>query len=223
MLGIALIGFGLFYYQQFITRQQVQKQEINEKLFNLSIINKQIGNYEKAADDLESISSSRSGHLQTFFHLIEVLILQGNYGEAQNRLHKKLNTSAPKKDIYNYLALIDLQKGELPKAEDNLNNALKQDPSFIPAMINLGTLYFRNEEYKKAAEQYDSDIITSSKSYPEFEGILILHRTANAVQYLRSKKDRENPEENTKDLEENTEDFGEEDTEGLKENPEDEN
>ena len=224
LLGVALVGFGLFYYQQqFVTRQQIRTQETNKTLLNLSIINKQIGNYERSAVSLKNILKLRPDHPEAFPNLIEVLILQGNYGEAQKRLSQKLKTSAPKKDIYNYLALIDLQKGELPKAEDNLNNALKQDPSFIPAMINLGTLYFRNEEYKKAAEQYDSDIITSSKSYPEFEGILILHRTANAVQYLRSKKDRENPEENTKDLEENTEDFGEEDTEGLKENPENKN
>ena len=224
LLGLVSIGYLLFYYQQqFVIQQQVRTQEINQALLNLSIINKKIGDYEDAAASLNDILKSRSNHSEAFSNLIEVLILQGNYGKAQKHLYKKLGNVAPnmQHNVYHYLALVDLQKNDLLKAEQNLNNALKQNPSFVPATINLGTLYFLREEYKKAAEQYNLDVIASSEDYPEFEGILMLHRTANAVKsYLSSESDSENIEENTKNLEEKMEDVGE-DREDSKENLED--
>ena len=89
----------------------------------------------------------------------------------------------------------------------NLKKTLQQAPSFAPAIINLGTLYFLNEEYKKATEEYNSDILTSSENYSEFEGILILHQAANAAKNYLSLESREKEvvEEDTEDIEVDTE------------------
>ena len=203
LTGVTLIGFCLFYYQQqFVMQQQAQKEEINEKLLKQAVIDKKIGNYEKSLTSLRSIINSKTDHLQAFFHLIEILILQRRYEEARRLLSNRLlnTTSNMQYHIYHYLALIDLQTKELSRAMENLNKTLKQNPSFVPAIINLGTLYFLNEEYEKATEQYNSTIVTSSKDYPEFEGILILHQAANAVKsYLSFEENIGNLEENTEE------------------------
>ena len=201
--GLTLIGLCLFYYQQqFVMQQQAQKEEINEKLFNQAVMDKKIGNYEKSSASLRNILRSKPDHLQAFFHLVEVLILQEKYKEAQDLLNNRLLniTSNMRHHIYHYLALIDLQTKELSRAMEYLTSALKQEPSFVPAIINLGTLYFLNEEYEKATEQYNSTAVTSSKDYSEFEGVLMLHQAANAVKnYLSLEDTIENLEETTEE------------------------
>ncbi len=205
LIGLISIGAYLFYsQQQFIVQQKAGTEKTNKMLFDRSTINIKLGHYENSLRDLRRILSSAPNHLQAFSHLIEVLILQKKYVEARRLLHdKSLNTvSNVKYRIYHYMALIDLQTKELSKAMQNLNNTLEQNPSFLPAIINLGTLYFLNEEYKKAAEQYSSDIITSANTPPEdyskFEGILLLHRAANAAKsYLSLKAKEEGNEQNS--------------------------
>ena len=215
-IGLISIIICLFYYQQqFVMQQKAQKEEINEKLFNQSIMDKEVGNYEKSLTSLRSILNSKPDHLQAFFHLIEILILQEKYEEARNLLNDRLLNIAPNMQyhIHHYLALIDLQKKELSRAMQNLNNTLKQKPSFVPAIINLGTLYFLNEEYEKATEQYNSTIIASSKDYLEFEGILILHQAANSIKSYLSLENREEEdlEDNIESLEEDIKNYTMED------------
>ena len=212
LVGLISIGVYLFYQQQqFVTQQKFEKDKINKMLFAQSTINIKLGHYENSLRDLRRILSATPDHPQAFFHLIEVLILQQKYEEAKTLLQERsLNIPLSMKyHLYHYMALIDLQTKELSTAMQNLRNTLEQNPSFPAAIINLGTLYFLNEEYEKAEEQYTSDIIkdiinsdtSPEENHLEFQGILILHRAANAVKsYLKLEEDSEYIEENTENF-----------------------
>ena len=136
LIGLISVGAYLFYYQQqFVMQQETQQEEPNETLLNRSIIDKKIGNYERSLELLRSIRNSKLDDPQVFFHLIEILILQEKYGEAQNLLNAKVSNtkSNMKHGLYHYMALINLQKKELlPNAMQNLKKNTSTSPFFCP-------------------------------------------------------------------------------------------
>jgi Flp pilus assembly protein TadD len=73
--------------------------------------------------------------------------------QATNELIASELASSERPESHENLALIDLQMGRLKDAEDELNTALRLDPDFVPAMVNLADLY-RVEQREDLARKW---------------------------------------------------------------------
>lgn len=64
------------------------------------------------------------------------------------------------KTDYNRLGMLSARLGRLKEAEDAFGKALKLDPKYTSALINLGNVAFLRKDYKKAIDTYRSAIPT---------------------------------------------------------------
>jgi tetratricopeptide (TPR) repeat protein len=62
------------------------------------------------------------------------------------------------KGDYNRLGMLSAQFGRLKEAEEAFGKALKIDPKYTSALINLGNVAFLRKDYKKAIDTYKSAI-----------------------------------------------------------------
>ena len=63
------------------------------------------------------------------------------------------DASKDKKD-YNKLGLTAAKLGRLKDAEDALSKALKIDPKYMSALVNLANVAYLRKDYKKAVDSY---------------------------------------------------------------------
>ncbi len=88
---------------------------------------------------------------------------------------------------YNRLGILYARFGRYGEAETALENALKVDPKYVGAMVNLGNVQFLRKEYQKAIDVYKSAIAQSGKdsapssSALKLIGLLNLSRVYNAI------------------------------------------
>lgn len=75
-----------------------------------------------------------------------------NYSEAIARLYEATKVAPDEPKVWNALGLTYMEVEEFQKAERAFNNALKANPAFSEAKMNLGILYSRTKNYRKAIE-----------------------------------------------------------------------
>ncbi len=62
----------------------------------------------------------------------------------------------------NNLGLQELRRGQFSAAAEYLSSALQAKPDYLAAIANLGVVYFKQQDYKKTIEHYE----TSLKKFP---------------------------------------------------------
>ena len=208
-LVTVIIGvFGIYQYTREFKEQALEKQKLLNFQLEQGIRYKKSGGddgYFDAKKEFRNILKQEPNHPQAFFELIETLILEESFPKANGEITKiedKKKSPRMRNEqykIHNYKGLIYLYLHQnnpedlSSEAIQEFEKALKHDKFFVPAIMNLGTAYFLNGEYKDAKKQYD--LIEKkikngeiNKNYPEFEeGIFKIHRISNAIQiYLKN-------------------------------------
>lgn len=183
-----IAGFYVYYYLQHQRmakenqRTQEKKQATflqREEAFLSAIEAKILGNYGDARSLLQRILQLQPDRFEASFHLVEIDILERNDVQARRRLNQMLQSvNSFHSRVNNYLALIALQNSDFKEAEKYLKTALEHDSAFTPALVNQGTFYFFQESYIQAEDSYALAALTNPR-----EGILMLHRVSNAVEY----------------------------------------
>lgn len=79
---------------------------------------------------------------------------KGFYEQARKSLAhaRKLNSDLP--TPHHGLGLVSEAESKLPEAEKHYKEALRVDPGFAPARVNLGRLIFQRHAYEEAREQF---------------------------------------------------------------------
>lgn len=78
----------------------------------------------------------------------------GQYRTAENYFATLLNLHPGRPELLNYLGLVALRSQDILVARDWMESALDADSAYVPAMINLGLLYTRLENFRKADSLY---------------------------------------------------------------------
>ncbi len=188
LVSAVIVAGCVFYYMQFLKQNIESKQELEQRTSNyiqrhlkLAILSKKSGDLEESKQQSKNILNMNLNNPKAFFNLVETFIMEKNYQDAREELENKLQDhamSSMQHEIYNYLALIDLENSKHSQAESNLKSALAKQPSFVPAIVNQGTFYFLNEAYDQAEEAYKKSM--TYENIPK--GMILLHRVSNAVE-----------------------------------------
>lgn len=106
-----------------------------------------------------------------------ILYEQGKYSEAVSLLEstskqKEFKTNA---EIFNYLGLAYIEKGETKKAKKSLEKSVALSPTNLAYRVNLAYAYLRNRQIDKAQSETEAVI----KSDPKNISAYFLHGTAN--------------------------------------------
>jgi tetratricopeptide (TPR) repeat protein len=81
---------------------------------------------------------------------------QGAYDEAveQYRSAAELRPDFP--DVRNRLARALMERGDLQASLDELEDLLDENPGYLEARVNLGLVYYRMEQFERAAAEWHS-------------------------------------------------------------------
>lgn|GEM_PF-2561743 len=84
------------------------------------------------------------------FAYVRTLITNQNLGEAEKRLKKLKKRYPDSPQVYQYIGVMLLNKGEPAKAEDSFLEGLKKDPHSLQINFNLATAYLTQGKFDKA-------------------------------------------------------------------------
>ena len=115
------------------------------------------------------------------YNLALALIKKGEETKAADHLHILIQQKPDSPDVHNTLGSLLQQQGELEAAAQEFKAALKCDPAFAPAALNLGQVLIDQKRYT-AAIVYLQDVLKSSLP-PDLKPQL---QTTLAVAYAES-------------------------------------
>ncbi len=75
-----------------------------------------------------------------------------NYSEAIAHFYRATKVAPEEPKIWNALGNTYMAVGEFKKAEEAFLRAIRADPNFSEARMNLGILYFKMKDYRRAVE-----------------------------------------------------------------------
>ena len=141
---------------------------------NLAIAYEKLGRYEDAADTYQSLSLVELSMRASSWLWVEALMLSGKVSEAIDKFKDILKASGGKNlKAQNNLAAAYLKTGELDVSLDFVKDVLAVQPKNVPAIINLGLIYLRQQKlplallmFKKALG-YDKKTPGSKQSGPD--------------------------------------------------------
>jgi predicted TPR repeat methyltransferase len=91
--------------------------------------------------------------------LLSMLLAElGDFEDAESYIKQAIFQDQSNPVLYLHLANILKAKGSLPQATLVLLDLTKSHPHFAPAFNNLGTIYFAEEKWEKAIENYKAAI-----------------------------------------------------------------
>ena len=88
---------------------------------------------------------------------------QQNYTEAAKHLGKAAELGVEDAPLFNFLGISLSRTGQLLKAIETYKHALKLDPNFAEAHLNLGFAYQRSHNPQKAHQEYQEACLQDKK------------------------------------------------------------
>lgn len=115
-------------------------------------------NKGKSDDKGRDLGDLGSAQARDYTTLGDMLKARGRLEAAAYEYNKALNFDPVSPIILNRLASTKSTLGEYKKAEELLSHSVEFYPEFVDAYNNLGAIYMKNENFKKAEESYQSAI-----------------------------------------------------------------
>jgi len=116
------------------------------------------GDYSEALKSLRAQKSLAAKH--SLKYAVLLLLSNNDFNGAEEALQSATNkTSAGWKNVK---GLIEFKSGRLDSAESFFLNALEQNPSYVPALVNLGLLKRVNQDWPGARFYFESAYSSSS-------------------------------------------------------------
>jgi tetratricopeptide (TPR) repeat protein len=152
-----------------------------EAYMNLALAYIGKGDYQKTKEVIESGLKNVHPFLEANYLLGEVYQAEGKLDSANQAYQKilsvdpfsdvayNLETLSSKKDLemqytdikakaYFNMGTLDVQQGEIDRAESHLKRALSLKPDFAEAYANLGTLYDNTRRFSEAIDQLEKAV-----------------------------------------------------------------
>jgi tetratricopeptide (TPR) repeat protein len=120
-----------------------------------------LGRYQDAERHLkiaiELKKGDREGYPEAHNNLGNVYLQTGRYDEAIAEFEKCLDVifyqpNFPK--VYYNIGVAYMKKGDMAKAMENFKQAVKMDPAFCPAYLNMGDILAKDKKHQEAILEY---------------------------------------------------------------------
>jgi len=137
------------------------------------------GQMERAIGELENAVDLGQGLIQADVMLVLTLIQQKSYDQALVKA-RQLSEKMPDNPITeNLLGTIYFARGDNIKAKQHWLDALKIEPDYVSAMINIAKLEAKNGEYRSAGQWYQRVLVTQSTNLEALLGLARLAQLQN--------------------------------------------
>lgn len=116
------------------------------------VANVQVGHYAEALKDFKSFFSdpSQAGELAIYYGSLAIQV-EGQTVLGRRLLNQVVSARRPEiKQAYTGLGVADLIDGQLDSAQENFKKALSHDSSYVPAMVNMSSVYMQKGEFSRA-------------------------------------------------------------------------
>ena len=112
----------------------------------------QIGHYSEALKEMKSFFSDpmQSGDLAIYYGSLLIQV-EGQNVLGRRLLNQVLASRRPEtKQAYTGLGVADLMDGQLDSAQENFQKALGYDSVYVPALVNMASLYMQKGDFAQA-------------------------------------------------------------------------
>lgn len=100
------------------------------------------------------MSADKKADYFSYFELGRQYVDENRYIEAEVALKQSINDRDDFYGSWYMMGGIHLVRKEFLQAEEALLKSLELKPFFVPALINLGIVYTRTNQYRKAVDNY---------------------------------------------------------------------
>ncbi len=143
--------------------------------FNIATYYAVKGNYRKAADEYKSVLSRDPGNLKANIKMAVLLEMTGRDSEALGYFKKAGQTKTP--GGFMALANYYIQKKDVRKALNVLDEAIQTFPDNVPARVLKGRLYLSERRFEDAVGVFeDLEAISPKKAFPLIINAYIANR-----------------------------------------------
>lgn len=149
-----------------------EKKEIYTQLRNMGIVKENLNHITQA---MQHYSDSKKGFEdledydemgETSYRIATCLYREGKTDEAIKEYEYAASKESKNANIYNNLGFLQIESGELDKAEENLLTASKMDTEDVKDLIfnNLGVVSYLKGDYKQSIEYLNQSLELASES-----------------------------------------------------------
>jgi len=114
----------------------------------------QVGHYAEALKEMKSFFSDpmQSGDLAIYYGSLLIQV-EGQTVLGRRLLNQVLNSRRPEtKQAYTGLGVADLVDGQLDSAQENFQKALSYDSAYVPALVNMSSVFLQKGDYGRAKQ-----------------------------------------------------------------------
>lgn len=156
---------------EYIDRATKLDPDLAELRTQLAIVHLAGGDIEGAKTELEAALHMDEGFIEANMLMILTDIRAGRYDEAI-RLAGIMVEKYPDNPVpYNLMAIANLGKKNLAEVRSHLQMALKKDPVFIPAIMNLANLDLQEGHPQDARKRYEEILKLDEKHFQAIESL----------------------------------------------------
>ncbi len=150
------------YYQKRLNLEPNHVESLHEYGIALS----QEGRDEEAISAFERTLISKADHPECHHNLANAYLKMGDPHKALNYYFRQLEI-APQLESYYNIGVILMYQERLKEAITYLNQTLTLDPHYLPAHLNLGSIFLKKKDQKQALYHYQQ----AAKIKPDDEEI----------------------------------------------------
>ena len=159
------------------------EKEVYTQLRNMGIVKENLNHLTQA---MQHYSESKKGFEsledydemgETSYRIATCLYRDGKKDEAVKEYEYSASKKCKNANIYNNLGFLQMESGELEKAEENLMTAVTMETEDVKELIynNLGVVNYLKGDYKKAIEHLTKSLEISNTDKP---------KTDRTIQYI---------------------------------------
>jgi tetratricopeptide (TPR) repeat protein len=149
ILVLVLVG-GFIIHRRFSNPFEARLTKSGVKQNVLNLMN--VGKYREALRELRGYYPDpvQAGELTLFYGALLINLEQQTVPGRRALKWVIDNRSQEAKQAYTAMAVADLFDGQLDSAQQNLDNALRIDADFVPAILNMSALYMHRNDPARA-------------------------------------------------------------------------
>ncbi|MCK4545560.1 tetratricopeptide repeat protein, partial [candidate division WOR-3 bacterium] len=125
----------------------------NKKLIaNLGIYYFKTGKLDDAAELLSEAAAEDQSLIYPLAYLAECSLHQNNLDNAIGFIEEIIERKFKTPEIFSFLGMLFIKKGDLPKAEECFLNAINADNRYLNSHIELANLYYKKGKFSDAKD-----------------------------------------------------------------------
>lgn len=160
----------------------------------LSIILNDLGRYDEGKqvfqDAKKLLDRKNDGRMDPYIEeklaskheeLADLYFQYKQFSESADQLYKALKLSTRKAELTMRISECHVQMGDLQRAVKDLKSLIKDYPSFIPARMKLGVIFYNNNNLAEATEVWES-VLMRDPHHAEAKKYLRMAQTAGITE-----------------------------------------